>query len=761
VVALGATALAVIPSNVASAASRYQPVSTTGSGPSAVSGFSMSADGRIVAWAQGGGCAYWRDRQQQAGAAIDQQGRCGGPAPAVSTDGCRMAYAAVQSGVPDVYVVDRCSTANPNQIAVTPPTWRAAGGATVSTVAISSSGQFVAFGATVAGTAHVFVFNVDDPAAMSDVPGGGAVPALGADPQPRLVYASGNRLLQTTAVQPTTTDLLGTASSTIESIAIAGNTGGVAVSLANGAELLTNGQLQPLADASARTPSISGDGSLIAYSRASQACAGCREVVAAPIGEQARPLVTAIPLSNGFFAPRVSNDHRELVFIANPARAADPAGPAVAQVYAWGPQLSTTDVDFGAVAVGTTATAKIVTITNSGTTTATISSIQIADATFAVAGGTCAKGLVLAVNDQCTVQVTFTPAQSGVAQAVLAVAEQGPWDAATAQANLTGTGETAAITASPSNLDFGSVAVGSQGGAESVTVTNSGTLATTIGTVVLNGGSAASFPLAGNSCAGATLAPGATCSVSLTFVPSGPGTETATLDISGTSGATVSVGLSGTGLFNPSLSITPTSADYGRVVVGTATTPHVFTITNDGNVTNQLGAVSLSGATSAFSVTGDGCTGSSLGVGASCTVTVAFSSANAGAVTASVSVTGTGGSSAAAQLSGEAILAPTLTLAPGIAVTGQVLSAVGAHFAPGSQVTLVWDAGAGSFVATADANGAFAQSVWFMPYSAPSGVRHLEVVGANPPLEASVFLQQINGGNSVTSPPFQAGTATR
>jgi hypothetical protein len=760
VVALGATALAVVTSGAAAAASRYQPVSTTGAGPSAVSGFSMSADGRIVAWTQGGGCAYWRDRQQQSGTAIDQQGRCGGPTPAVSTDGCRMAYAAVQAGVPDVYVVDRCSTANPNQIAVSPPTWRAAGGAMVSGVAISSSGQFVAFAATVAGAPHVFVFNVDDPAAMSDVAGGGAAPALGADPQPRLVYSSGARLLQTTAAQATAGILLGTASSTIQSVSIAGNTGAVAVSLANGAELLANGQLQPLADPSARTPSLSGDGSLIAFSRASQACGGCREVVAAPLGQQTQPLVTAIPTSNGFAAPRVSNDHRELVFIANPARAADPSGPGVAQVYAWRPQLSATDVDFGAVAVGTTAAAKTVTVTNSGTTAATIASIQIADTAFAVAGGTCTKGLVLAVNAQCTVQVTFTPAQAGAAQAVLAVAEQGTWDAATAQANLTGTGETAAITASPPNLDFGSVAVGGQGGAESVTITNSGTLATTIGTVVLNGGSAASFPLAGNSCAGATLAPGATCSVSLTFVPSGPGTETATLEVSGTSGATVSIGLSGTGLFNPSLAITPTSANYGRVIVGTATTAHVFTITNDGNVTNQLGAVSLSGVTSAFAVSGDGCTGASLGVGASCTVTVAFSSANAGAVTATVSVTGTGGSSASAQLSGEAILAPTLALSPGVAVTGQVLTALGAHFAPGSQVTLMWDAGAGSFVATADANGAFTQSVWFMPFGAPPGVRHLDVVGANPPLQASVFLQP-SGGGGVTSPPFLAGTATR
>ena len=101
-------------------------------------------------------------------------------------------------------------------------------------------------------------------------------------------------------------------------------------------------------------------------------------------------------------------------------------------------RLSATGVDFGAVAVGTTAAAKTVTSHQLRHDGRRRSPIQIADATFAVAGGTYAKGLVLAVNDQCTVQVTFTPAQA---------ARRGPLTRdvgrTTAQANLTGTGETA------------------------------------------------------------------------------------------------------------------------------------------------------------------------------------------------------------------------------------------------------------------------------------------------------------------------------
>ena len=81
---------------------------------------------------------------------------------------------------------------------------------------------------------------------------------------------------------------------------------------------MVRGQLQALrTDASARTShSRAADGSLIAYTEP-RACR-LREVVAAPTPPTAAPGFELRPTSNGFDAPRVSNDHRELVLDAKP-----------------------------------------------------------------------------------------------------------------------------------------------------------------------------------------------------------------------------------------------------------------------------------------------------------------------------------------------------------------------------------------------------------------------------------------------------------
>ena len=74
---------------------------------------------------------------------------------------------------------------------------------------------------------------------------------------------------------------------------------------------------------------------------------------------------------------------------------------------------------------------------------------------------------------------------------------------------------------------------------------------TTIGTLLVSGGQASEFPLAGGTCAGATLAAGGTCTVSVSFKPGGTGERSASMDVGGSGGAAVSVALSGTGADPP------------------------------------------------------------------------------------------------------------------------------------------------------------------------------------------------------------------
>ena len=87
----------------------------------------------------------------------------------------------------------------------------------------------------------------------------------------------------------------------------------------------------------------------------------------------------------------------------------------------------------------------------------------------------------------------------------------------------------------------------------------------------------------------------------------------------------------------PSLAFTPSPYDYGRVAPGGAVA-QTFTLTNTGDQASRALTITVPGST-AFTITADTCTGTSLGPGKSCTVTVQFAPASAGAVAATLTAT--------------------------------------------------------------------------------------------------------------------------
>lgn len=112
-----------------------------------------------------------------------------------------------------------------------------------------------------------------------------------------------------------------------------------------------------------------------------------------------------------------------------------------------------------------------------------------------------------------------------------------------------------AVTFTPTSLTFGSQAVGTTSAPQSVTVTNSGTA-----NLFINGVSITQAGLDFNTdeaCAGLTLAPGTSCSMSVVFNPSLTGTRTATLNVTdNAAGSPQTVPLTGTGTgTNPPLAI--------------------------------------------------------------------------------------------------------------------------------------------------------------------------------------------------------------
>lgn len=146
--------------------------------------------------------------------------------------------------------------------------------------------------------------------------------------------------------------------------------------------------------------------------------------------------------------------------------------------------------------------------------------------------------------------------------------------------------------------------------------------------------------------------PGANCVVGVRFTPSAAGAVLGQLAVSGSAGA-LSVPLSGTGVAGR-VSLQPASLTFGRVRVGRQSAAASITLTNSGNGTLNVGAVSLQGLDPAdFLVASNPCTGAALAPGASCSMSVALQPAASGTRTATLTIASDApGSSSTVPLSG-------------------------------------------------------------------------------------------------------------
>jgi len=220
-------------------------------------------------------------------------------------------------------------------------------------------------------------------------------------------------------------------------------------------------------------------------------------------------------------------------------------------------------LDFGSTAVGVESPPQQVTITNSGTANLLIKAITrkgTAPGSFLTSADGCSY-TTLTPTQSCTVSVTFKPASIGLKSAELSIPSNDPDVAQNPlKVPLSGTGTTGGggsgpkITVTPPSLDFGSIAVGSPTPPQQVTVTNDGDAPLKITTVKRTGTFASSYikPTADDHCTNQTLAPGASCTVSVFFKPTSSGLKPAQLAIPSNdpdpARNPVLVGLSGSGL---------------------------------------------------------------------------------------------------------------------------------------------------------------------------------------------------------------------
>lgn len=206
--------------------------------------------------------------------------------------------------------------------------------------------------------------------------------------------------------------------------------------------------------------------------------------------------------------------------------------------------VSPTALAFGAVNVGDTSAAQTVTLSNSGGSPLTVSSLTAATAPFALVGGSCSGvPITLAAGANCTLQYSFSPTAAGAAAQSL-TANAGT--AGSGSIALGGTGSVGSVGVLSSNIDFGQVRVGASGQL-SLTITNTGS-----GNLQVTGLSAVAAPfsqIAGGSCGALpfTLTAGASCSVLYRFAPTATGNFSETVTVS-SNGGTATATLAGVGI---------------------------------------------------------------------------------------------------------------------------------------------------------------------------------------------------------------------
>jgi hypothetical protein len=252
--------------------------------------------------------------------------------------------------------------------------------------------------------------------------------------------------------------------------------------------------------------------------------------------------------------------------------------------------LAPASLSFGNVRVGTSQN-QLVTLTNSGGSTVTVSQAAVTGTGFSVNGLT--LPLTIVAGQSTNFNVALTPQAAGAANGSIAVAS----NASNSNLNLplSGTGVSPGLLmTNPSSMLLGAVIVGSSQKL-SGTLINSGGESVTVSQATVTGNG---FSLSGPALP-LTLATGQGINFSVTFAPQATGVVSGSIAFaSNASNSTLNVPLSGSGMAPGSLSPTPPGLSFGNVQTGNNQTL-AETLTNSGgsSLTITQAAVTGSGFT--------------------------------------------------------------------------------------------------------------------------------------------------------------------
>jgi FG-GAP-like repeat/Abnormal spindle-like microcephaly-assoc'd, ASPM-SPD-2-Hydin/HYDIN/CFA65/VesB-like, Ig-like domain len=190
--------------------------------------------------------------------------------------------------------------------------------------------------------------------------------------------------------------------------------------------------------------------------------------------------------------------------------------------------------------IGTTSAPQTVTLTNTGTTALSITSLSTSGPFQLTSGTTCSSSV--APGGKCAIAVTFHPVVEGLKHGLVSIS--GSASIKPQAIELTGSGTV--ISVSPPMLTFPPQKVGTKSAPQTATVTNTSSTTVNVTSVRIAGKNGPDFSQ--NNTCGTQIGPGANCTVTVTFTPSRLGARTGVVDINDTGGGSPQgVLLSGTG----------------------------------------------------------------------------------------------------------------------------------------------------------------------------------------------------------------------
>lgn len=283
--------------------------------------------------------------------------------------------------------------------------------------------------------------------------------------------------------------------------------------------------------------------------------------------------------------------------------------------------LSPTSINFGPVQAGHSSNPQNVTLSNTGNATLTITSITLTGTNptdYQISANTC--GSSLAAGKQCTITLVFKPTRTGIRKANLSVADNASGSPQTVA--LSGIAQTSPLSFTPQTLTFPDQAIGTTSTSQSVTVAYIGTGALTISSIALAETNAADFTQTNN--CGSGLTTGGTCTITVTFTPTGVWSRTAAVIMQDNSqGSPHLIGVQGMGVNGGVATFAPSTVTFGSTLAYNSSAPTPVKLSNTGTAPLQIINMTAAGD---FTQTNN-CPvapAATLAVGANCTINVTF-----------------------------------------------------------------------------------------------------------------------------------------